>query len=282
MREIQAMTNLLDDPDMNIYVQIEQQLIDIGYQVLPELENLWNRSNDHLVQSRIESIIDRINFNKILDEFNVWKSLANPDLIDALAILNKLQHPLVDCLPFYQIIENKTKEIWLEFNEHLTSFELVNVLNKILFEFWGFKSVHDNDQSAFQQHFFSSLMEKKSGNQYSIACLYLILAEKLKLPIYPVLLADQLILAYIKSNRLPGEIEVDDVLFYINPNEGGIMFDDNSIKSWIQKHNLDIDDRLYLPVDTKQLVNAYIGRMISGYEQTNQKRRAEFLKSLMG
>ena len=281
MREIQAMTNLLDDPDMNIYVQIEQQLIGIGHKVLPQLENIWNHSNNHLVQTRIEDIIDHINFNQILDEYNVWKSLGNPDLIDALSILNKLQHPLVNCHPFYQSIEEKTKEIWLEFNENLTSFELVNVLNKILFDFWGFKSVHDNDDSAFHQHFFSNLMDTKIGNQYSIACLYLILADKLKLPIYPVLLEDQVILAYVKSNKLPGDIKVEEVLFYINPNEDGIMFDENSIKSWIVKHNLEINDRFYLPVSNKDLVNAYIQRMKLGYEQTNHERRANFLKSLL-
>ena len=41
------------------------------------------------VLDRIESIIERINFNVILDEINLWKSLENPDMIDAMAIINK-------------------------------------------------------------------------------------------------------------------------------------------------------------------------------------------------
>ena len=38
------------------------------------------------------------------------------------------------------------------------------------------------------------------------------------------------------------DVRPDDVLFYINPNEGGIVFDENSIRRWIDKHNPDNRD----------------------------------------
>jgi regulator of sirC expression with transglutaminase-like and TPR domain len=279
-RDIHAMTRLLDDPDLIIYQQIEQQMIHLGHKIVPILEETWKNTRDMLVQNRIEHIIDSINFSDIIGEFNVWNNSSDPELMDALTIINRIQYPNVDCQIYYHQIDEKVRDIWLELNENLTAFEKVNVLNKVLFEIMNFRSVNENAYDEFQYNFLSNMMELKCGNQFTISCLYLLLAEKLDLPIYPVLLEDQLILAYVNSHKNTDDIILDDVMFYINPNEKGIVFDDFSIKRWIDKHKLDDKSSYYLPVDTKELVNIYINRLISGYEAEKDLKKVSILSSL--
>ena len=280
MKEIHALSRLLDDPDGIIYDQIERKMISLGLKIVPVLENTWKNSSDILVHTRIEHIIDTINFNQIVDEFQVWNSKNDPELLDALMIINKLQYPNVNCDIYYNTIEEKVREIWLELNENLTAFEKVNVINKVLFDLWKFRTVNENAYDSFQYNFLSNLMELKCGNQFSIACLYLILAEKLDLPIYPVLLEDQLVLTYVNSHKPSDEIELDDILFYINPNEKGLVFDEFSIRKWVEKHGLDNQAQYYLPTTTKKLVDVYISRLISGYQEEQDNKKVAFLSTL--
>ncbi len=278
--EIYALTTLLDDPDSLIYDQVERKMISIGKEIVPILENTWKNTRNMLVQTRIEHIVDTINFQKIESSFEAWNKSNEPDLLDAMMIINGIQYPNVDCRTYYNVIEDKVREIWLELNDNLTAFEKVNVINKVLFEIWNFRSVNESSYDSFQYNFLSNLMELKCGNQFSIACLYLVLAEKLDLPIYPVLLEDQLILTYAGSHRPVDEIDNEDILFYINPNENGIVFDEHSIKAWLQKHELENNADYYLPVSTKSLVSLYIGRLIMGYQEEQDNKKVRLLSTL--
>lgn len=279
--ELHAITRLLDDPDVSIYEQIEASILKIGTKIVPILETTWNNSENKLVNNRIEIIIDKINFSNILEEFNVWNSSRELDLLELMILINRLQYPMVNCSTVFQTIENQVKEIWLELNENLTAFERINIINKLVYEMWKFQSINDYTHDVFQYNFVSNLIEHKYGNQFSISCFYLILTEKLDLPVYPVLLEDQLILAYANSHKPPDQLDTDNILFYINPNEDGVVFDQSSIKSWIKKHKLENKASYYLPATSKQLAQAYINRLIDGYAVENDEKKIDFLSTLV-
>ena len=281
LSELHAITNLLDDPDVSIYQQIEDKIVKVGYRMVPLLESKWKTTEDILVRTRIEQVIDKINFSHILEEFNVWNCSESADLLELMMIINRIQYPVVDCRPIQLEIEEQVKEIWLEFNENLTGFEKVNVINKMVFEIWKYRSLNDHDGDVFKYNFMSNLMELKCGNQFSISIYYLILAERLNMPIYPILLEDQLVLSYVDTHKAQDQIQIEDVMFYINPNEKGIVFDEFSINSWVKKHDLENRAQYYLPVSNKQLVTAFINRLIQGYEMDNEEKKVNFLSTLI-
>ncbi len=39
--EIEALINLIDDPDENIYQQVKERIVSIGESAIPSLENVW-------------------------------------------------------------------------------------------------------------------------------------------------------------------------------------------------------------------------------------------------
>lgn len=278
--ELNAMTKLLDDPDHSVFEQLEISMLRAGYQMIPLLEIAYGESTNALVKTRIEQVIDKINFSGILEEFNIWNTSREADILELMILINRLQYPAVNCKPFENLIEDHVKGIWLELNENLTAFERINVINRMVFEIWKFKSVNDYSHDLFQFNFLSNLMEKSYGNQFSMACFYLILTEKLNLPVYPVLLEDQLILTYLNTHRPPEEAEFENIMFYINPNEEGVVFDESSIRKWVEKHRLENRAGYYLPVSNKQLANAYIERLIAGYEVEKDDKKIDFLSTL--
>ncbi len=72
---------------------------------------------------------------------------------------------------------------------------------------------------APQNLFINNLLETKKGNHLSIGILYIILGQKLNIPVYGVNLPQHFILAYageISEERVKTADE-NGVLFYINP-----------------------------------------------------------------
>ncbi|KAF5277932.1 hypothetical protein FQR65_LT15898 [Abscondita terminalis] len=78
--ELKALISLLDDPDTTIFEEIEQKLITCGPEGHPLLESSWESSFDVLMQTRIENIIHKIQFDQIkneLQDFGLSGNTAN-------------------------------------------------------------------------------------------------------------------------------------------------------------------------------------------------------------
>ena len=54
--EINALIDLLDDPDAEVFNNIRARLISYGEEVIPELESAWEASFNNVVQTRIEKV----------------------------------------------------------------------------------------------------------------------------------------------------------------------------------------------------------------------------------
>ena len=73
-QEISALISLLDDPDERIFEEVRSKLLSMGQEIIPTLENAWENSFDAVIQNRIENIIHKIQFEKILGELKNWAS----------------------------------------------------------------------------------------------------------------------------------------------------------------------------------------------------------------
>ena len=77
-KEVNALINLLDDPDEKIFSTIKGKILDLGEKAIPVLEDAWESSVSMLLQTRIENIIHRIQFDKTLEAIVEWKQKRPP------------------------------------------------------------------------------------------------------------------------------------------------------------------------------------------------------------
>ena len=91
--EIHALISLLEDPDQDIYFQVRNKLVELGIEVIPDLENAWEMNFDSLMQSRAEQIIHEIQFNFTQSELKDWISSPEKDLLKAWLLLSHYQYP---------------------------------------------------------------------------------------------------------------------------------------------------------------------------------------------
>ena len=128
---IQALVKLIDDPDENIFYHIRDELINIGEQAIPFLEDSWEKENYGLIfQSRIEQLIHDIQFNNVKAKLRNWINSPEKDLLEGAIIINEYQYPNLDENKLIEKIQKIRKDIWLELNDYQSFAILKRIYDK--------------------------------------------------------------------------------------------------------------------------------------------------------
>jgi regulator of sirC expression with transglutaminase-like and TPR domain len=285
-QELKALINLLDDPDEEVYTHVKDRLMDLGNEIIPMLENVWEMGDpfNHLVQTRIETIIHSIQFNNTKRLLVEWAQNEQSDLLKGIILVAKYQYPDLDEKNIYKKIDQIIQDVWIELNDNLTGIEKVKVINHILFDVHGF-SGNTANYHAPQNSFINNVLESKKGNPLSLSILYAIIAHRLELPIYGVNLPEHFILAYVADSEVLKMITQTDndfgVLFYINPFSRGAAFSKKEIDAFLAQLKLKPKDSYYSPCSNIDIVKRALNNLINSYQKLGYTQKSEELQELL-
>lgn len=277
-KEFKALISLLDDPDEDIFREVEHKLVTYGPDIVPVLEKSWEESLDALLHSRIENIIQKIQFDQVKNELQLWQLNNADDLLQGLLTVNRYQYPNMDeDLIYYQIAEFR-HHAWVNMMYDMSPIEKVKLLNSVLFREFGLSgnTSHYHDP---QNSFINQVLSTKKGNPISLTCLYTLVAQKLDIPIYGVNLPKHFVAAYMH------ESEPDKVLFYINVfNRGQIMREDD-IYAFLRQLNLPPSTEYTMPCDHISIIKRVLRNLMTSYDHLgnmSKKQDIELLLNLLG
>jgi hypothetical protein len=78
--ELNALINLLDDPDEEVYRHVTDRLIALGTSIIPSLEVAWEKTFDPNLHYRLEELIHLIQFETLLKELKRWAKKRQDNL----------------------------------------------------------------------------------------------------------------------------------------------------------------------------------------------------------
>ena len=268
-KEIKALIYLLDDPDVDIFKEIEHKLITCGPEAVPLLENSWESSFDPLAQQRIENIIHKIQYDQVKNDLQLWKLNNSDDLLEGLLIINRYQYPnLNEEQVYYQLAEIR-RNAWYHLMYEMSPVEQVKMLNNIIFREFGLSGNTTNYHDP-QNSFIHKVLESKKGNPISLACIYVLVAQKLDIPIYGVNLPKHFVLAYLNTED-PQKVD-----FYINVFNRGQIMREEDINSFLRQLNLPLSDQYMLPCDNVAIIQRVLRNLMAAFEQMgNTEKRTE-------
>lgn len=281
--KISALINLLDDPDEVVFHQVSRELLDLGEEIVPHLENVWEHSFNAIMQERIEQVLHQIQFQTVLNELRQWSKNPQKRLLEGAILIARYQYADLKEEDIYAFIDKLKQDIWLELNDNLTALEKVNVFNRIFFDLYGFRGNQKNFFSP-RNSFINNVIESRKGNPLSLSILYIELAKRLNLPIYGVDLPQLFVLVYTRLPKeyLSEEIDKEDLLFYINPFNRGKLFSYGKIKEFLAELKIEEHPRCFLPCRETTIVNRMINNLIFTYHKSGNLEKVEELKILQG
>lgn len=274
--EIHALISLLEDPDHDIYFQVRNKLVELGIEVIPDLENAWEMNFDSLMQSRAEQIIHEIQFNFTQAELKDWITSPEKDLLKAWLLLSRYQYPDLDLGSIALQIEQIAKEIWMELNDNLTPLEKTRLINHMLFEVHGYKGNVRNFHAP-QNSFISDVLNNKKGNPLSLSLLYLIIAQKCELPIKGVNLPKHFVIAYTHEELYGG----DPVKFYINPFSQGTILSRQDLERFVEKEKLELKTKFFSPCGNRAIIRRLLTNLLHSYSIQGNKEKAEEIQKFL-
>jgi len=280
--EIESLINLLDDPDENIFQHIQEKLIQSGKEIVPLLEKYWEENKyNTLFLERIETLIDIIQFNEIIEELKKWVSTENK-ILDGWIILTKWQFPGINKSQIKEKIEEIKNDIWIEIKEKKTAQEIILTFNKVFYTHYKFKGNTKNYNYSINS-FIHTVLETKHGNPLSLSILYSSIAQMLHIPIYGVNLPNHFILAYVDPD-LPSKdyesITKSNILFYINAFSNGVILNEKDILIFLKELQIEPIESFFVPCSKKTILLRIISNLIASYQQLGNKRKVEQLIQL--
>lgn len=282
-KEFNALVTLLDDEDKEVFTHVSDKLFSLGIDGIPLLESAWETSGNQLIQTRLEELIQKIEFSNTKDLLKRWIDNSNEDLLEGALIICKFQYPDLDEFKIIQKIESLAKSVWIELNPALSALEEVHVINHVFFQLHSYFG-NQAPQTDPELNYINHVLETKKGNSISLSLLYLIIAQKNDLPIYGINLPFHFIMAYTRKRLNQEELDANDkeksVQFYINPLNKGIHFSRGEITSYLSQMNMPANVKYYSPCSNKMIIRALIYNLLSSYDQNGDKDKASLLKEL--
>ncbi len=282
-KEFRALITLLDDNDKEVFSHVSDKLFSMGVDGIPMLESAWETTDNQLIQTRLENLINKIQFSNIKDRLAKWIDKGGNDLLEGALLVAKFQYPELDENKVIQKIESISKNIWIELNPALSALEEAHVINHVFYQLYGYFGQATQQLDA-DLGYINNLLETKKGNSLSLSILYLILAQKNDLPIYGINLPFHFIMAYCNKHLSQQELSNNDeeksVMFYINPLNKGIAFSRSEITHYLSQMKLKSNSKFYSPCNHLEIIRTLIYNQLSCYDQNGNADKAQQLKEL--
>lgn len=275
-----ALISLLEETDPEIFKSVEAEFLIFGLEAIPLLEKKWEEIDNEVIQTRILNLIHKIHFNSVKSQLKFWASEGGNDLFFGAFLVAKYHFPNLSYNLLNEMMNIIRRDIWFEINDQQSTLEKIRAFNRIFF-----------GQYKFQRnttHFFhinncliNSVIESKRGNDISLSILYLVLCQRLGLPVYGVHLPMNFILAFMNMQNGPITIKnnpknisnIDlsktDILFYINPLIDGVVLSKRDIDNFLVDQNLDTDPSYYRPATNLQIIDVLLKNLESCYDLDN-------------
>jgi len=270
-KEIKALVSLLDDEDAQIVSHIEEKILSLGTSIIPYLEQEWESNFNAHVQRRIEELIHVLQYELLKERIQEWYASPEQDLLTGMWLVATYQYPDIELLKLKQDLEQIYYETWLEFKPDLYPFDEVKVINGVLFNKLKFgantKNFHSPGNSML-----NIVLETKKGNPLTLCVIYMLVAQKLKLPIYGVNLPNLFVLTYKHDNQAQ---------FYINAFNKGLIFSKQDIENYVNELHLPAQDSFFEPCSSLEIIRRVLRNLIMSFDKMGEHAKAEEVKELL-
>ncbi len=269
-KEIQALIALLDDSDQEVLEHVEGKIMSYGDTIIPFLEQEWETNFNPEVQKRIEDLIHSLQFESLKFRLTEWRDSTTHDLLEGIWLVATYQYPDLSLDTLKKQLEQIYYEVWLEFKPEAHAYDQIKLLNSVIFGKLKFRSNTKNFHAPGNS-MINAVLESRKGNPISLCVVYMLVAQKLNLPVYGVNLPSLFILTY----------KAKEHQFYINAFNRGLIFAKHDIDNYIQQLKMQPIDMFYQPCSHQDIIRRVLRNLSASFEKLKDFDKANEVDVLL-
>lgn len=268
--EIKALVVLLDDEDHEVVTHVEEKIMSIGTSVIPLLEQEWESTFNPIIQAKIEDLVHELQFELLKERFVDWKDSGAENLLEGLWIVATYLYPDIEIEELSEEIDQLYHELWRHMEDEMTPYDRIRIFNEVFFNKFKFRANTKNFHSPANS-MINAVLETKKGNPISLCAVYLLLAQKMDLPVFGVNLPNLFILTY----------QVGEESFYINVFNRGLIFTRDDIDNYLESLQLEKQDIFYDPCSNLDIILRALRNLIVSFEKLGDYHKADEIKLIL-
>jgi regulator of sirC expression with transglutaminase-like and TPR domain len=269
--KLKAMVRLLDDTDYEIVSHIENEILSMGPSVIPFLETEWeDTSLNPIIQTKLETVIHALQFENVKLRLLNWIQGGAMDLLEGAWIIATYRFPEYSFKDLKVEMDQLYFDIWTRFRDNIHPIDQIKTINGVFFDELKFgantKNFHSENNS-----FINIVLESKKGNPISLCIIYMLIAQRLGIPVYGVNLPNLFVLTY----------ESKQIQFYINVFNRGLIFNKVDIDNYLAQLNLEPNDIYYKPCTNIEIIRRVVRNLIVANEKNLDQEKLNELNILL-
>lgn len=272
IRDFKAMVSLLDDSDVEVVGMVRDKIKGLGQEAIALLEKEWdNYEENPVIQSNIEFLLQDLQTDSLLSDMKEWASHGGEDLLRGLWLISRVAYPENRIEKMRAELNKIYMDIWVLTQEDMHPADLLNVMNDVIFEKIGFEPNVKNFHAP-QNSLFNQVLEARRGNPVSLSCLYILLAQKLDIPLYGVNLPNLFVMIF----DFPGH------KFYVNAFNKGQIFYRKDIDDYLTHMKLEPRKEYYQACSHIEIVMRVLTNLAFAYQKSGDQDRESQVNRILG
>ena len=270
-KELHALVSLLDDSDPEVKTHVKGKIISLGNSIIPFLEEKWETSFNPDLQKEIEELVHELQFAMLKERLADWRDSEEQDLLTGLWLVNTYQYPELEFEKLNADMHQIYFDVWTLFDNDLPPYEKVRAINSVLFGTLRFSANTKNFHSPGNS-MLSNVLESKKGNPISLCAIYLLVANKLGLPVYGVNLPNLFVLTY----------STPDITFYINAFNKGLIFSKQDITNYLEHLKIEPRNEFFEPCRNIEIMKRSLRNLMIAFDKLGEREKVEEVRQLLG
>ena len=269
-KELHALVSLLDDSDPEVKTHVKGKIISLGNSIIPFLEEKWETSFNPDLQKEIEELVHELQFAMLKERLADWRDSEEQDLLTGLWLVNTYQYPELEFEKLNADMHQIYFDVWTLFDNDLPPYEKVRAINSVLFGTLRFSANTKNFHSPGNS-MLSNVLESKKGNPISLCAIYLLVANKLGLPVYGVNLPNLFVLTY----------STPDITFYINAFNKGLIFSKQDITNYLEHLKIEPRNEFFEPCRNIEIIKRSLRNLMIAFDKLGEREKVEEVRQLL-
>jgi regulator of sirC expression with transglutaminase-like and TPR domain len=266
---LRSLVALLDDEDPRSLELVRSRLFDVGIAAIPYLEAARDVSPPEFA-ARLDAMTDELRFRELKRDFLILAAERVPDLETGAFLLSRFVRPRVDAAVYRQWLDRVAEAVSDAVPEDATTSEGAKRLSSHLFQSMGFAgnetNYYDPDNSCL-----SRVIDTRRGIPVTLSILYLLVAKRLKLPVYGVGTPGHFLLGF----REGGEANFLDAF------RQGRPLDAAEVRRMLVRNGYEFRPEYLKPCGPREILARMMRNLLSIYQKTGAVERAERLSVLV-
>lgn len=212
--ELRALISLLSDDDQKIVSMVWDNLLRLGADSLPYLEEVAEHPDVRL-RLRARHVAAQIHTGILETQFMALAACEEEDfdLEEALCVVARIEHPKLDSAQVRRQLDELAGELRPQMPRVAPPRERIEILNQFLFREKGF---HGNTRDYYEpdNSFIHKVLERRTGIPITLAAVMILVGRRLNLPLHGVGLPKHFVVKY----------EDPAMELFVDPFNGGRIF----------------------------------------------------------